>query len=100
MRNRNFKFSWARLSGSAEAELQIFTGQVERKCGSGTSDFHKPSSAESELQLFMGQVEQKCGSGTSEFHRPGRAEVRNRNFSFSWARLSGNAEVELQIFTS
>ena len=23
----------------------------------------------------MGQVERKCGSGTSDFHRPGRAEV-------------------------
>ena len=46
-----------------------------------------------------GQVAQKCGSGTSDLHRPSRAELRNRNFRPSQARSSGSAEVELQIFT-
>ena len=58
------KSSWAWLSGGSEAELQIFTCQVERKC-------------EAELQIFTGQVERKCESRTSDFHRPERVEVRS-----------------------
>ena len=66
-----------------EAELQIFTGPVERYCERGTSalhtpgsaevrmrnfrDLHRPGRAEAELQLFTGQVDWKCGSGTSDF---------------------------------
>ena len=92
-----------------EAELQIFTGQVELKCGSGTSDLHRPGraevrkkkiqiftcsharqsrSAEAEFKIFKGQVERNCGSGTSNLHMPGRSEVRKRNFRSSQARYS------------
>ena len=86
-------------SGIAEADFQILTDQVERKYGSGTSD------------IFTDQAEVKCGSGISDIHRASRAEVQKRtsdyerrrkrkwNFRSSWDRLSGSAEAELQIFT-
>ena len=90
-----------------EAELQIFTGQVERNCGSGTSDIQRPGRAElqkrnfrsskarysgiAEDQLFTSQVERKFRSGTSDLHRPGRAEVRN--FRSSHVHRPGIAEM-------
>ena len=57
----------------AEAELQIFTDQIERNCVSGISDLHRPGREE-------------LRNETSDLHRPGRAEVQKRNFSSSKAR--------------
>ena len=76
-----------------ELELQIFLGQAEQKCRSGTSAIFTgqvEGSVEVELQNFTGQVEQKCGSGTSDFHMPSRAEVRKRNCRFSNVQWNEN----------